>query len=283
MPRLKVMTLNLWGYRGDWPARRARLVQCMQDEEIDVVLLQEVAEKALHPNQAWELSQLTGYAMLFTPAQRFFPWPSVSTGLAVLSRFPISNPLITEILPSSSLIPSGAGERRIAQRVELSLDGMSVVLYNTHFPADTVVRSTVAQRLWSQVIQEESVLIVVGGDFNAHPQEEAITFLLGGVPLHGMRGTLVDAWVTAGIGPPNTYPAERPDARIDYILYQAEPSVVLQECRVIGQADAAMSDHAAVVATFAISPSHEHITPLEEEPVATLEPTGGGRLGGGLE
>ena len=68
MPRLKVMTLNLWGYRGEWPVRRDRLIRCMQDEEVDVVLLQEVGERAWKMNQALEISQFTGYAASFVPS-----------------------------------------------------------------------------------------------------------------------------------------------------------------------------------------------------------------------
>lgn len=280
MPRLKIMTLNMWGFRGNWPLRRDRLLQCLQDEEIDVVLLQEVADRAWRLNQAEEVAHLSGYAMSFVPSQLFFPWPPVATGLAVLSRFPMSNQLAMEIFPPTSPIPTGRHQRRIAQRVELLLDGMSVVVYNTHFPLRAQERVTAAYRLWSQVVQDEAVLIVVGGDLNARPEESAIGFLQGKVSMDGMRGALVDAWGTAGIGPAETFPAAAPQARIDYIFYQAEPSVIVQETKVLGIPPQQMSDHAAVVSTFSISPTRDPVDPLVAEPVATLTPTIGG--GGGL-
>lgn len=281
MPRLKVMTLNLWGYRGDWSARRDRLLRCMQDEEVDVVLLQEVAERAWKLNQALEISQLTGYAASYVPAQRVLPWPPVGSGLAILSRFPITNPMAVEITPQSGFMAVGAGERRLAQRVELSLDGMSVVVYNTHFPLSNVERRMAAFRLWNQVMQEESVLVVVGGDFNARPAEECVLFLEGRTPMEGMCGALVDAWDTAGVGPEHTFPVDAPSARIDYVFYQAEPTVIVQETKVVGLLPDTMSDHAAVVATFSISPSRDQQLPFEEEPVGSLEPSGGGSSYGG--
>ncbi|MHB9129795.1 MAG: endonuclease/exonuclease/phosphatase family protein [Armatimonadota bacterium] len=274
------MTLNLRGFRGDWPTRRDRIIQVMHDEEIDVILLQEVAEQGWRTNQALEISMMTGYAVAFVPAHRYFPWPSVATGLGILSRFPLSNQFANEIYPPTGFLPIGNGQRRILQRVEANLSGLSVVLCNTHFPAERKARLTASHHLWSQLLQEEAVLVVVGGDFHADPDEECLNFLQGKTMLDGQRGELVDAWITAGIGPAATYPSNAPEKRVDYLLYQAEPSVIVQETKVIGQSPAEMSDHAAVVATFSISPTRDPQMPFEEEPVASLEPTGGGKMGG---
>lgn len=254
-------------------------MKILQDEEIDVLLLQEVEERVLQANQAAEIVQLTGYAMAFVPAQRYFLWPSVSTGLAILSRFPISNPFVTEITRQSGLFPTAANERRVAQRVEISLDGMSVVIYNTHFPLDADERLKAAHRLWMQVVQEEAVLVVVGGDFNAKPEEDSVQFLLGRQIVDGVYGQLIDSWSQAGVGTAETFPVRTPRSRIDYIFYQAEPSVIVQETKVIGLPPNEISDHAGVVATFAISPSRDPETPYVEEPIGSLEPTGGGRGG----
>ena len=276
MPRLKVMTLNIWGYRGEWLTRRNRLINALQEEEIDVLLLQEAEERMWRPNQAMEIAQLTGYAMVFMPAQRFFPWTTLSTGLAILSRFPISNPIASEITAPSGVFSAVSNERRIAQRVEISLDGMSVVIYNTHFPLNETAREVAAYRLWTQVVQEEAVLVVVGGDFNARPQERAIGFLQGKEVIERMHGELTDVWSHAGVGPGETFPAGAPTARIDYIFYQAEPTVIVQEAKVIGMNPREMSDHAALVATFSISPSRDPGGQFVEEPIGSLEPTGGG-------
>ena len=64
------------------------------------------------------------------------------------------------------------------------------------------------------------------------------------------------------------------------IFYQAEPSVIVQEVRVIGRQPVEMSDHAAVVTTFSISPTRDQELPFVEEPIGSLEPTGGGNSGG---
>lgn len=272
MPRLKVMTLNLWGFRGHWERRRDRIIAAMQAEELDVLLLQEVADRGWRLNQAVELASMTGYAMAYAPSQLYLPWPTVATGLAVLSRFPLNNARSTELSEPSGVLHIGTGERRVAQRIELSLDNMTVILYNTHFPLQAPARVQAARRLWAQVAQEEAVLVVVGGDFNAAPGEDPIRFLQGNLALDSTRGALVDAWSTAGVGEADTYPAHAPHARIDYIFYQCEPSILVQETRVIGRPPETLSDHAGVVTTFSISPTRDPLDPVEAEPVATLEP-----------
>lgn len=272
MPRLKVMTLNLWGLHHRWDARRDHLIAALQAEEIDVLLLQEVADRGWRLNQAAELATMTGYALMYQPVQLFFPWPTVATGLAILSRFPMANPRGIELTPPRGVLPVGPNERRVAQRVELSLDTMSVVVYNTHFPLDAAARATAARRLWHEITGEDAVLVVAGGDFNARPDEDAVRFLQGVTTLESQCGALTDAWVTAGIGDAETYPTYAPQARIDYIFYQAEPSIIVQEAKVIGRSPYELSDHAGVVATFSISPTRQPVMPEEVEPVATLEP-----------
>jgi endonuclease/exonuclease/phosphatase family metal-dependent hydrolase len=275
MPRLKVLTLNLHGVRDGWPVRRDRLLGILQDEEVDVALLQEVSEKPWQSNHAAELAQLTGYALAFEPAHLYFPWPTVANGLAVLSRFPITNPTAVEIHPSSGYLTRGDGERRVAQRVELSLDGMSVVVYNTILPPGAEAGREAAFRLWAQISQDEAVLVVLGSALGCEPRDEPAAFLQGTVAMGGVRGRLVDTWAVAGIGPGETYPTEHPTARLDYVFYQAEPSVIVQEARVVGRHPYHVAPHAAAMATFSISPSRDTRDPLEEEPVGAASPTVG--------
>ncbi len=272
MARLKVMTLHLHGYSGDWPTRRDRLLLFLQNEEVDVLLLQEVQERPWRLSQAEELAYLSGYGMLYSPAHRYVFWPIVANGLAILSRYPMSNQFVRSIAPATGLFPGPDGERRVSQRVELAMEGFSVVVYNTNFPTAAPVQPTAAQRLWEQVAQEEALLVVVGGNFNVPPQHDAIAFLQGKIAVANKRGGLADAWTTAGIGPAETFPSAAPSARLDYIFYQAEPAVVVQEARVIGRRPVEMADHAAVIATFSISHATEHELPFDAQPVATLEP-----------
>lgn len=276
MPRLKVMTLHLDSIREDWSARRDRLLLFLQSEEVDVLLLQQVAERPWRLNQAEEIAYLSGYGMSFAACRQIVPWPPVADGLAILSRYPMTNVLSREIISPPGLLGWASRKRRISQRVELSLDGMTVIVYNTRFPLDPDEQVTAAERLWGQVTQEEAILVVVGGNFYTQPQGRAVGFLQGREKVGTLRGALVDAWHTAGVGPSETYPSHTPRERLDYVFYLAEPAVVLQEARVIGRRPVEMSDHAAVLATFLISPPQEHEYPLMDNPVVSLEPTGGG-------
>ena len=274
MPRIKIMTLNLWGYRGRWGERRNRLIRMIKQEEIDILLLQEVAERAWHPNQGLELARLSGYAMEYVPAKRVFSWPAVSSGLAILSRYPISNQLVIEIMPAKGVMPKGEKSRRILQRAEISLDGLTLTVINTHLPVLHDARLLATTRLWTQVAQEESTFVFVGGDFNARPEDPAIQFLQGEMELEGVSGSLIDCWPQAGVGTEMTFPSDKPRARIDYIFYIAEPAVIVREVKVLGFAPDVLSDHAGVVATFDISPTAEQAISFDDEPVNSLEQVG---------
>lgn len=95
---------------------------------------------------------------------------------------------------------------------------MTVVVYNTHFPHDPEAQTQAAYRLWTHVIQEEAVLVVVGGDFNATLEEMSIRFLTGEESDKGRFFELTDSWGQVGIGPAETNPSMAPVARIDYIF-----------------------------------------------------------------
>ena len=87
---LKLVCFNIWHNQGDWPARRALLIEAIRAETPDVIALQEVLEDAAVglPNQARTLADaLGGYEMQFVStdpegAPRRY-------GNAILSRLPV--------------------------------------------------------------------------------------------------------------------------------------------------------------------------------------------------
>lgn len=266
MPTLKVLTINLRGYRANWAIRRARLLRVIEEEQIDVVLLQEVVDRTWHIDQARELARLIDYHVEYHPAQLFVPWPAVSSGLAILSRYPFVEGSVIELVPRSGFWPNGRNQRRILQRAEINLDGLRLAVFNTHLPLSRENRAIACQGIWSEVAIEKAPFAVVGGDFNALPDEENIRYLRGEQEKDGIVGALTDSWIIAGSGTGATYPSVTPKARIDYLFYMATKSVTVLSAQVVGLAPDIFSDHAGVLTTFQIIPAEEMLFEEEEEP-----------------
>lgn len=63
------------------------------------------------------------------------------------------------------------------------------------------------------------------GDFNAEPHERSHRFWVGEAELHGRRGDWTDAWTAGRAGEEGfTFPAWRPEKRIDFVLYRTSPA-----------------------------------------------------------
>lgn len=58
---VRVLTLNLWHDKGDWPKRRALIVEEIQRLKPDLIALQEVLQRPGLRNQAEDLSEALGY------------------------------------------------------------------------------------------------------------------------------------------------------------------------------------------------------------------------------
>lgn len=265
MLTLKVMTLNLRGYRANWLSRRARLLRLIDEQQIDIVLLQEAVDRTLHTDQAREIAQLIDYHVSYYPAQRFVPWPAVSIGQGILSRYPILEDSVVELVPQTSFWPRGPYQRRVVQRAEIDCQGMRLAVFNTHMPLSRENRTRASKSLWQEVAIEKAPFAILGGDFNALPIEETMRFLRGEAELNGIRGALTDSWMVAGSGAGATFPAASPKVRIDYLFYSAIDSVKVIESKVVGLAPDILSDHAGVITSFQMNPVEELLLEEEEE------------------
>ena len=83
--------------------------------------------------------------------------------------------------------------------------------------------------------------VVLTGDLNARPDTPEID---------AITEDLVDAWTQAGVGNGYTYPAENPNARLDYVLHSTD----VRTCAAAVLCTDA-SDHLPVTADLAL-PGH---------------------------
>lgn len=237
MPRLRVVTLNLWGEHVPLAGRLDAAAEGLMALAPDVVLLQEVRAGDGLPNTAAQLGKrLSGYSMTYAVATRGAPgtWGKGSgmgeEGLAILSR-----PEIRESR-HRALPEARRAERRILLSARLDVGGHSVWCHTTHLHwrlKDGAARERQVLAIDEVLANNEEGPQILGGDFNAAPDSDEIRFLCGRHSLEGRRTYYQDAfarlrpgergWTWAQRNPSTAWLAWLElDRRIDYLFVTAE-------------------------------------------------------------
>ena len=119
---LKLVTLNLYHDKDEWPKRRTQIVDTLAALQPDVIALQEVLQHDTLPNQAQWLAQELGYHWYFISvdpedkARRY--------GNALLTRHPVLARGQQRLQPME--------DSRTAGFVRIKLQGQPVNVYVTH-------------------------------------------------------------------------------------------------------------------------------------------------------
>jgi endonuclease/exonuclease/phosphatase family metal-dependent hydrolase len=238
MPRLRVVTLNLWGDHAPLEARLDAAAEGLGALSPDVVLLQEVRVGDGLPNTAAQLlRRLSGYSMAYAaattaPAGTWGPGSGMGEeGLAILAR-----PAIREHR-HRALPEARRSERRILLSARLEVGGGTVWCHTTHLhwrlrDGAARERQVLAIDEALRELQSDSPQIL-GGDFNAPPDSDELRFLCGRHSLEGRRTYYQDAF--ARVRPDEhgwTWTRRNPgtaavawlelDRRIDYLLVTPE-------------------------------------------------------------
>ncbi len=227
------------------------------------------------PNQALELAMLTGYMVAYATSQRYFPGRP-SPAVWRYSRFSREQSNCPGNYSAPGLLLFG--EERRDQPARGSRPGWDVVvLYKTHFPCHRAAHHR-RLSLMEPGAAGRSGTGHRGRRLQCRPDERTILFSRE-ISLDGQYGALVDAWTIACIGRRKLSRSTAPERRIDYVFYQAEPSVIVQETKVLGRHPMPLSEHAAVVATSP-SPPPATSAAIRRRTCRSLEPTGGGKFAG---
>lgn len=159
-PTLKVVTLNLYHDKDDWPRRRVQIAREMEQLRPDAIVLEEVLQHESLPNQAQWLAEQLGYDWHFIsldPADRPRRY-----GNAILTRRPI---LARGMQPLRPLEDS-----RSAGFVRIDLDGRPVNVFATHLhhtEQGGAMRAQQAADLIDYIeAKADGAPSVVAGDFN---------------------------------------------------------------------------------------------------------------------
>ena len=235
---LRILTYNIHHANPPSKAKEGTIdieaiAKVINNAKPDLVALQEVdvqterSGKDLHEAKA--LAELTGMRCYFARAMHY---GGGQYGDAVLSRFPIADSA-TYNLP----IEEGAKEEiRSLCVIKVKLPkNQEIHFASTHLGLSEATRLLQAHKLL-EVVKAFKLPLVIGGDFNAAPNSEVIKLLDSELT----RSCLEDCAFTI--------PVNKPNHKIDYIMYRPSNRFNVVKQEVINETYA--SDHLPVLVTL---------------------------------
>jgi endonuclease/exonuclease/phosphatase family metal-dependent hydrolase len=252
---IRVITYNIHHGRGvDGNVDLTRIAKVLTAEKPDIVALQEVDQKTQRTSgvdQPAELARLTDMKIVFG---RNIDFEGGGYGTAVLTKLPVRSS--ESIKLKSYYAPYKENpEQRGVQVIGLGGKEKPELLFLcTHLdyrPPDDE-RFNSALTINEFIKKHANMPAILAGDLNATPDSRVIRELRKEWKVVGWRtniGSSQSADVNHNDGwPLLTFPAEKPDRWIDYILYRPASKWKLVESRVLEEPVA--SDHRPVLAVL---------------------------------
>lgn len=262
LPReIRVITYNIHHGEGmDKKFGLERIAKLLMAEKPDIIALQEVdqgTKRASRVDQPAEFERLTGMKAVFG---RNIPFEGGGYGTAVLTRLPIRTCKSVKLKPFYKDTPEHK-EQRGVQVLELGKKGEPGLLFLcTHLdyrPADDE-RMASAKTINELIEKRGSELAIIAGDFNATAESGPIREFEKTWTIAGGDGAEAKPQADGdGVGakdakPILTFPADKPDRRIDYVMYRPAKKWKVVEVRVLDEAVA--SDHRPVLTVLKRTP-----------------------------
>jgi endonuclease/exonuclease/phosphatase family metal-dependent hydrolase len=222
-------------------------------EKPDIVALQEVdqgTKRASGVDQPAEFERLTGMKVVFG---RNIPYDGGGYGTAVLTRLPIRSRESVKLKSFYEDTPKHK-EQRGVQVLELGKKGEPGLWFLcTHLdfrpPDDERMNS--AETINELIRKRGGEPAIIAGDFNATPESGPIREMTKEWKIAGWKDGIETA-VRDGVSPKDaqavTFPADKPDHCIDYVMCRPAKSWKVVELRVLDEAVA--SDHRPVLAVL---------------------------------
>ena len=241
---IRVMSFNIHHGRGvDGRLDLARVAAEIRHSGADIVGLQEVdrhwSERSDLADQAAELARALHMHVAYGANLDLDPRnpgePRRQYGNAILSDARIRE-------WRNTLLPrTGNFEQRGLLQALVTVRRVPVRVFSTHLQHNSQPERMAQIAAIRKVIGACQEPVVLTGDLNARPDTPEID---------AITEDLVDAWTQAGVGNGYTYPAENPNARLDYVLHSTD----VRTCAAAVLCTDA-SDHLPVTADLAL-PGH---------------------------
>jgi endonuclease/exonuclease/phosphatase family metal-dependent hydrolase len=275
---MRVVTLNLWGRRGAWSARRSVLIDGLRELRPDLVAFQE----AIVTDDYDQVADLLGSEFHLTHQREREP---DGQGASIASRWPLGE------VPEVDLQVSPRTEDFAATTMVAEVhapDPFGPLLFANHVPSwqldferERELQAVAAARFVEDLVDERDVHVVLAGDFTAGPDAASVRLISGRQSLDGTSVCYRDAWEAAHPADPgDTFTPDNPLVadwdwpfrRLDYIFVRCGehggPTLAISDCeRIFEQPVDGVwaSDHFGVVADLTI-PSRAPAPSGDESP-----------------
>jgi endonuclease/exonuclease/phosphatase family metal-dependent hydrolase len=235
---LRIVTMNIWGVRGDWDHRRALLAKGLAELQPDLVALQET----IRTDRYDQVRDLLGddYHIVHQTDRE-----TDGQGISIASRWPVGRTRELDLH-----VTDRTADFACTTLLTETDTPLGPVLLVNHFPswklnleAEREAQATIAARA-AEELAGDRAHVVVAGDLDADPDAASIRFWTGRQSLDGFSVCYRDAWESKNPSlPGHTYTPENdlmvdgdwPFRRIDYILVRCAehggPSLAVQDCQ----------------------------------------------------
>ena len=243
---VRIATLNAFGVREDWPARRAVMASGFAELDADVVAMQEVLRTAEYDQVRDVLGD--GYEVAHHSERE-----TDGQGISIASRWPITARYEVDLHVAAR--PAGFACSALVCEIQAPAEVGRLVVVN-HLPdwqltheAEREQQTVAVARFVEHLVGDEPVHVVVAGDMDASPDAASIRFWTGKQSLDGLSVCYRDAWSACRPGDPGlTFTPENtlmptaeagdwelePGRRIDYLLVRCTdhgPTLHTTRCR----------------------------------------------------
>lgn len=247
-PTLKVVTLNLYHDKDDWPRRRVQIAQQLLQLQPDAIVLQEVIQRKTLTNQAQWLAEQLGYEWHFVSVDP--PANTQRYGNAILTRRPILERGGQRLHPFD--------DSRTVGWLRVDMDGHPVNLYATHLhhtaQGGNLRKQQVADVMAYIAETSDGLPGIIAGDFNSAADAPELALIRDGhVDTFGTQHPHATAEAASTLNL-----AYFPPARIDHVFYQRDAFSALASGILFNTPDAHgvwASDHYGVWVELAMRPT----------------------------
>jgi endonuclease/exonuclease/phosphatase family metal-dependent hydrolase len=265
---MRILTMNIFGRRGDWPGRRRLLREALAELDPDLVAFQEAVVDADYD----QVRDVLGEGMhLLHQRDREPGGPGgvePGQGISIASRWPItaSEEIDLNVSPRTADFACGA----LVATVEAPAP-IGPLLFVNHLPSwqlaferERELQAVRVARRLEELVASRPRHVVLVGDLDADPEAASVRFLTGRQSLEGESVCYRDAWESADASadgetftPRNALLADPdwPFRRIDHVLVRCGehggPTLPIASCeRVLDEAEDGVwaSDHFGLTA-----------------------------------
>jgi endonuclease/exonuclease/phosphatase family metal-dependent hydrolase len=271
---MRVLTLNLWGRRGNWDERRGVLVSGLRELKPDLLAFQE----AVVNNEYDQVVDLLGPDFHVAHQKTREPGGpgdvEAGQGASIASRWPLGT--VDEVDLHVTPRTAGFACTAVVAKV-LAPEPLGPLLFVNHLPnwqlnfeRERELQAVATARFLEGLVGGRKLHVVLAGDLTADPDSASVRFWTGRQSLDGSSVSYRDAWeskhpneerITFTPENPLMRGREWPFHRLDYILVRSGEhdgsTLEIESCEVVFDEPVDgvwASDHFGLVADLALPP-----------------------------